>query len=331
MGLAAVLRRAGLEAEIIAPASLPEPDIVTAGRPVPISFNGSIARLCFSPAALGRIRKSLSLGGFDLVHVHEPAIPSVSMLALAGGRLPAVATFHAAADGSLGYRAARPLLHSVMSRLSVRIAVSTAARSLIARHFPGPYEIIPNGIEYRAWSEAAADPEVTALSPAALFVGRPEPRKGLDVYIKAMEIVRAKMEVTPLVVGPRPGDVPHWMLAKGPVGGDRLPAIMKAADIFCAPSLGGESFGIVLAEAMAAGTPVVCSSLPGYREAAGGAALEVLPGDPAAMAEAILAVMTDQGRAREMKRLGSARAKELDWDALGSKVVDCYMKTLSAR
>lgn len=328
-GLAAALRRRAVQAEIVAPSSLPEPEIYSAGRPVPISFNGSIARLCFSPAALGRLRVYLGGGGFDLIHVHEPAIPSVSMLSLAAGRYPAVATFHAASDTSLGYRAAKPVLQSIMSRLSVKIAVSTAARSLISRHFPGNYQIVPNGIDYAAWEAAMVDPELSPLKPLALFVGRPEPRKGLDVFVQGMDMVRSKLDVQPVAVGPRPDDVPEWVLALGPVGPDRLPSIMKAADVFCAPSLGGESFGIVIAEAMAAGTPVVCSDLQGYQEAAAGAALTVPAGDPGRMAEAVLEVLADPSRRRQLLSLGQARAKQLDWESLSTDILRAYDQALA--
>lgn len=328
-GLAGALGRRGVEAQVIAPASASESDIFVAGKPVPISFNGSIARLCFSPSALSRLKNHLASENFDLIHVHEPAIPSVSMLALAAGRYPAVATFHAAADGSLGYRAAKPVLHSIMNRISIRIAVSTAARALIAKHFPGNYEIVPNGIDFRSWAESAADPEVEALKPVALFVGRPEPRKGLNVFVQAMEMVRSVSDVQAVAVGPRAADVPPWMIGTGPVGPDRLPRIMRAADIFCAPSLGGESFGIVLAEAMAAGVPVVCSNLPGYREAAAGAARQVEPGDAVDTARAMTSVLGDPSCREEMRRMGTARAKELDWDLLSVKIVKLYGKAMA--
>lgn len=324
VGLSSALRNAGHDVEILAPASSTEPDIFMAGGSLGIPFNGSVAHLCFSPGANARIRKRLEAGDLDLLHLHEPGIPSVSLLALKHANVPVIATFHASAPRSLAYQIARPILRPMLERISQRVAVSEASKQLISTYFPGDYHLIPNGIDFRRFSEAEPDRDLLAVKPFVLFVGRPEPRKGLPVAVDAMRQVRARYPVELVVVGPSAEDVPGWVRALGPVPHDRLPGIYKAADVFCAPSLSGESFGIVLAEAMAASTPVVCSDIPGYVEAAAGAALHAPVGDVEATADLIAAVLSDPSRAASLVELGRERARGLDWGELSSRILDLY-------
>ncbi|HEU5002835.1 MAG TPA: glycosyltransferase family 4 protein [Actinomycetota bacterium] len=325
LGLAAALREVhGVGVEILAPATDPEPDIWRCGGSIGIPANGSVARLSFGPGPRRRVLERLEVGDLDVLHVHEPAIPSLSLLALGAARIPAVGTFHASAERSAGYALARPLLRSRLDRLGVRIAVSAAARQLIGSYFPAPYRLIPNGIPAGRFARAFPDPEVLEYRPCVLFVGRPEPRKGFDVLLAAMEEVRRHLPVT-LVTTAAPPDAPVWVRSVGRVPDDRLPGIYAAADVFCAPSLAGESFGIVLVEAMAAGTPVVCSALPGYREAAAGAARFAPAGDPAALSQALLEVLTDEDHSVPDQIVrGQHRAAELDWAAVSGRVVQAY-------
>lgn len=328
-GLAAALARLGIGTEIIAPASGTEGEIFVAGRPFEIPFNGSVARLCFSRSAARRVRARLHEGDIDVLHLHEPAIPSVSMVALTSATIPAVATFHASARRSIGYQAARPILKPRLGKLATRIAVSRAAASLVSRYFPGDYKIIPNGIDVGEWEQAEPDEKMVELQPFVLFVGRPEPRKGLGVLVEAMQMVRVRTGANLVVVGPKANDVPGWAHVLGPVSGARLHAIMKAASVFCAPSLGGESFGIVIAEALAAGIPVVCSDLAGYKEASGGSALHVPTGDAGATADALCSVLDDPTRSKTLIEAGQRRAAELDWPVVANKLVEIYEGALS--
>jgi phosphatidylinositol alpha-mannosyltransferase len=330
LGLAEALPEATsgrFQAEILAPASRSEPGIWVAGRTLGIPANGSVARICFGPGPRRRLVERLGRGDFDLLHLHEPAIPSLSLLALAGAHVPMVATFHASARRSIGYAAARPVLGRLLQRVDERIAVSEAAQALIAGYFPGSYHLIPNGVRVARFAGAASDPEVEALKPVVAFVGRAEPRKGFDVLLDAMREVRRHLDVR-LVTTSAPASHPDWVVPLGQVPDDRLPGVYAAADVYCAPSLGGESFGIVLVEAMAARTPVVCSDLPGYREAAGDAGRFVAPGDPQALAAALLEVLRDASLADALVAAGAARAGELDWDVLIRKVVACYEAAL---
>jgi phosphatidylinositol alpha-mannosyltransferase len=324
-GLAAELRNRGIGAEVIAPASKPEPGIFVAGRPVPVPSNGSIARICFSRHAARRIAGRLADGEIDLLHLHEPLAPSLSLLALTKDeKLPKVASFHAARDGSLGYGAFRPLLKRWMNRIDERVAVSRAARAFVGRYFPGDYALIPNGIDASRFDNAKPDPELEPLRPFVLFVGRPERRKGFPVLVRAMEELRKDFEVQLVTTTEAPPDSPPWLVSLGAVSDERLPGVFAAADVYCAPSLGGESFGLVLIEAMAAGAPVVASDIPGYREAAGDAAFWAAPGDAAWLAVALRKVLGDKGVAEGLRRRGQERAKKFEWRVLADQVLEIY-------
>jgi phosphatidylinositol alpha-mannosyltransferase len=323
-GLSEALGRKGIEVLIIAPATKDEAGIFDAGRTLPIPYNGSVARLCLSPQANRRIRKRFAVGDLDLVHIHEPLSPSVSMLAVHQAKVPIVATFHASQVKSKAYATAKPFLDLLMEKIQGRIVVSKSAHNLISNYFPGQYHNIPNGIRMSEFSEAEPATGLAGGKPFVLFVGRPEPRKGLGVAVKAVEKVRESFPIEMVAVGPTAKDVPSWVHALGSVSQDELPGIYRAAKVFCAPSLGGESFGIVLAEAAAAGVPVVCSDIPGYVEAAAGMALHAPPGDAGATASMILSVLTDPDRASRMIARGRKRAWQLDWDVLAGQIIEVY-------
>jgi phosphatidylinositol alpha-mannosyltransferase len=278
------------------------------------------------------VARRLAQGDIDVLHLHEPAIPSVSLLALMGPGLPSVATFHAAAPRSVGYALFRPALGRFIERIDVRIAVSQAAQALIGAYFPGDYRIVPNGVDVDRFSKTPPDQALLGLKPFVLFVGRPEPRKGFEVLLKAMNLVRARRPDVRLVwAGAAPGDLPAWVVPLGSLSQERVAGAYAAADVFCAPSTGRESFGIILAESMAAGTPVVCSDLPGYREAAGDGAVFVPPGDDAAVAEALLEVLADPGMVRGLVERGRERAAALDWNLVAHDVMACYEEALAQR
>ena len=327
-GLSAALERKGVEVQILAPASRKEPGIFAAGRTIGIPYNGSVARLCLSPQANRRVRKRLAQQDIDLLHIHEPFSPSVSMLALHHAGVPVVATFHASQVRSRAYATAKPFLDLLMEKITARIAVSRASLALVSHYFPGEYRNIPNGIQRARFADAEPARGVADGKPFVLFVGRPEPRKGLNVAVKAVEKVRESYPVELVAVGPRPNDVPSWVTALGPVANEALPGIYRAASVFCAPSISGESFGIVLVEAAAAGVPVVCSDLPGYVEAAAGAALHAPVGDANATASMILSVLTDADRAARMIARGRTRAWQLDWDVLSDEILEVYQAAL---
>jgi phosphatidyl-myo-inositol alpha-mannosyltransferase len=345
--LAAVLRRRGHEVEVFAPLSWrrrgdvagaidPEGPITPIGRAVGIAANGAVAPITFGPVAAVRIRRALARFEPDVVHLHEPLIPSLSLLALLSIEVPAVGTFHAAARSSLLYRICRPALIRVMDRLAARTAVSEAAGRLVARYFPGELLLTPNGVDVRRFAEAA--PTERGGGPHVLFLGRLEPRKGADVLIRAMALL-GDTRASLLVAGDGrlrsrlqalATDLGVAVRFLGAVSEDEKVRLLRSCDLYCAPNLGGESFGIVLVEAMAAGCPIVCSDLEEFKVVAGDAAIFSPVGRSAPLAEALRSVLSDPERARNMRKSSTARASIYDWSRLVTGVEAIYERSCAA-
>jgi phosphatidyl-myo-inositol alpha-mannosyltransferase len=336
--LARTLRARGQDVQIIAPSSWSNgrrsDDATLVGRAVGIPANGSVAPIAFGPMASIGVRRALESFRPDVMHLHEPLIPSLSLLALASRPAPSVGTFHAAADSSLAYRAARRGLRSAMRRLDVRTAVSDQARALIARYFPGEYLLTPNGID--AGRFIAAEPLDLGSGKKVLFFGRIERRKGLEVLIQAMTRLR-DLDVRIVVGGTGPEERAGRLLARrlavpaqwlGHVAEGDVARLFRSVDLYCAPGLGGESFGYVVVEAMAAGTPVVCSDLPGYRAVAAGAAELVAPGQPGPLADALRRVLSDPEASARMGKAGTRLAGMYDWNRLVVGVERAYERAI---
>lgn len=339
--LARALRARGHEVLVIAPSLrrsevvAGEEGVVLAGRSVRIPANGSVASLAFGPGAARSLRRAIDRFQPQVLHLHEPLIPSLSLLALRAATVPAVGTFHAAAPSSAGYGLGRPVLGRLWRRLALTTAVSEDARSLVARYFPGDYALTPNGVETARFAEAQPRP-VTA-GRTVLFLGRIERRKGLEVLIRATARLTTD-RVTLVVGGTGPQERDCRKLAarlgvdpifRGRVLEAELPGLYRGATVYCAPGVGGESFGIVLVEAMAAGTPVVCSDLPGYRSVAEPAALLVPPGDASALAAALDKVLEDERLRADMAEAGRERARDFDWGPLAADVERLYERALA--
>ncbi len=339
--LADALKGRGNEVMVLAPGSLSETrerseDVTIIGRSLPVPANGSVAPIAFGPLVAARVTNALKEWSPEVMHVHEPLIPSLSLLALRAVATPAVGTFHAAADKSFGYAAARPLLTSARRRLQAATAVSEPAKALVARYFPGEYELTPNGVEIERFAPAGV-PDREAR-PTVLFLGRLERRKGLDVLIQALARLR---DLDPLLVVAGAGPKERFcrsLAARlrvdarflGAVHEDLKPGIFRSADVYCAPAMGGESFGIVLIEAMAAGTPVVCSDLPGFRAVVDGAGLLAPPGDPGRLADQLRRVLVDVEEARRMGVEGRRIAQGFDWSRLAADVESIYRRAMEA-
>jgi phosphatidylinositol alpha-mannosyltransferase len=338
--LAGALRKRAHDAIVIAPTAgevkTEEPGVRTVGRTLPVPANGSVAPLAFGPLAAAAMRRELREFDPDVVHIHEPLVPSLSLLALWNAKCPVVGTFHAAAESSAGYRLARPLLERALHRVTVRTAVSNAARALAAEYFPGDFVITPNGIDLERFASASA----MALSDSpnsVLFFSRLEKRKGLGVLIRAAALM-SDVDFRLVVAGSGPLERSSRSLAEslgveadflGRVDDADVADVFRSATVYCAPGLGGESFGIVLLEAMAAGTPVVCSDLPGFSDVAKDQALLVPPGDPEALADALRSVLIDPARQEEMSAASRARAADFDWDVLVEQVERVYRQALA--
>jgi phosphatidylinositol alpha-mannosyltransferase len=289
----------------------PPPYVIPIGRSVIVPANGSLPNIILSPRAFFRIRRVLERERFDVLHLHEPMTPIPCVATLALARTPIVATHHAA--GELGWlRLARPMWGFLLERIDHRIAVSEQARDSAARWFPAEYEIVPNGVSI----PARADPGGRA--DHVVFVGRQEPRKGLHVLLRAWPDVHRQTGARLRLIGADPLRVRLLVSRQrlsldgvdvlGPVDNARRTAELLDAKALVAPSLGGESFGIVLTEAFACATPAVASDIPGYRDVmAPETGLSVPPGDPRALAQAVIALLEDEPR----RRMLGAGAREL--------------------
>jgi len=346
-GLAPELRRLGCQVDVLAPASrsVSENGFVGLGGSLPVPYNGSVARIAIGPRTRTRVRRALAAGRYDLVHVHEPLSPSVGMLAAKAARVPVIGTFHANMDRSLAVTVSKPLLRRTFDRLDARIAVSASARDTWQRWFCGSMVVVPNGVGGEFFSKPEPLPGYRDGDPTVLFVGRLEPRKGL-VYL-----VRAFLRLKPsfprlrlLVVGRDDGKQQEKLMSMvpprlrtdvsfvGAVPQDDLPSYFASADVFCAPSLGGESFGIVLAEAMAVGVPVVCSDIGGYRDLVRDdqEGLLVPPRDPEALAVALGSLLDNPARRAALGEVARQSAARYAWDVVAGQVAEVYQGTLGS-
>jgi len=334
LGLAGALRALGHEACVLGPASGGAPEgCEIVGRAVPVPANGSVARigLLAPPAAT---RERLARGAFDVVHVHEPLVPGPGRHALRHARVPVVATFHANDDRELPlFRALRAAAAGPLARVDFGIAVSRPAKAFSRAIYRGRTAVVPSGVDLASFASEASPP-ARAGPLGVLFVGRfGEARKGFPLLLDAVARLRAAgREVAVDVVGAGRADRPLrarrlGIRFHGRVCDAELAARYRAADVFCAPSLGRESFGMVLVEAMAAGCPVVASALPGYAEATRGAALLVPPGDAAALAAALWqAGRGDHALRAALVRRGRERAAALSWSRIAVQVLQVYRR-----
>lgn len=337
--LAQVLIERGHKVSVLAPASddaeLPE-FVVSAGRAVAIPYNGSVARLSFGPVASARVRRWIADNDFDVLHIHEPNAPSLSMLALRVAEGPIVATFHTSTTKSLVLSTFQGVLQPYLEKISGRIAVSELARRWQVESLGSDAVEIPNGVDVAAFANAAPLPGYPRVGGTVLFLGRyDEQRKGLAVLLGALPaLVESNPELEILLVGR--GDEEKLRREAGPlfkhlrllgqVSDQEKASALRSVDVYCAPNLGGESFGIVLVEAMAAGTAVVASELDAFRRVLrdGQAGVLVPVGDSAALAAAIDTVLSDPLRRTALVEAGAAVVAEYDWPVVAEQILRVY-------
>ncbi len=337
----------GHEVSVLAPVDDPddpglEPYVVPAGRAVPVPYNGSVARLCFGPLSLGRTRRWVRQGRFDVLHLHEPTVPSVSMLAMWTAQGALVATFHTSTPRSRALQVFGTVLQPGLEKLTGRIAVSPAARRVIMEHLGGDAVLVPNGVQISRFAGATPLPGRPA-GPTVVFLGRiDEPRKGLAVLLEALpELVDRVPGVRLLVAGPGDGDavrrsVPAALRDRvellGRVSDADKARAYASGDVYCAPNTHGESFGIVLLEAMATGTPVVASDLEAFRRVLDDGRYGVLfpVRDAAALAVALADLLTDPARRAALATRGRAAVRTYDWPAVTAQVVAVYETVVAA-
>lgn len=338
--LAEYLLRRGHVVSVLAPADegtvLPE-YVVSAGGAVPVRFNGSVARLSFGPITANRVDAWLEDWDFDVLHLHEPAAPSLSLLALWAAEMPVVATFHSAQTRVGAMRAAQPLLQPGLDKISARIAVSAAAHRTMASGFGGTTLVIPNGVYVDRFTPPADLTATDGRPPQIVFLGRfEEPRKGLPVLLAALPLVLAQVpDAELLVAGPGDveavasglsGQVAESVRFLGMVSEEDKITLLARANAYVAPNTGGESFGIILVEAMSAGAPVVASDLDAFSAVIGDSEAGVVfpNGDHRALAAAVVRLLEDPAKQDRLRRAGQARARRFDWSTVGARIEAVY-------
>jgi len=344
--LARVLGRMGHDVDVLAPADVDSvvPDFVTpSGRAVRVPYNGSVARLAFGPVSFTRVRRWIRENGFDVLHLHEPTVPSLSMLALVVADGPIVATFHTSTPRSRALTTFGGVLQPILEKITARIAVSALARRVQMEHLGADAVEIPNGVDVAFYRETTPLPGYPRAGGTVGFVGRfDEPRKGMTVLLDALRpLLATRPDLQLLVVGPGDADalcesagpeLARRMVLLGRVDDETKARALRSVDVYCAPNLGGESFGIILTEAMAAGTPVLASELEAFRRVLDdGRAGELVPvGDSAALAARLASLLDDAPRRAALSAAGSAAVAVYDWEHVAVDVLRVYQAAVAA-
>ena len=336
--LAEFLIAAGHDVSVLAPAidetKLPE-YVVNAGKPISIPYNGAVARVLFGPVAFARVRQWISQGDFDLLHLHEPAIPSISLLACWAADGPMVGTFHAAAKRQKIIFAIGPILEPAIEKLSARIAVSEAARLTLTDHLDTDAVIIPNGIYANRYAEGKRIEKWSGNTIG--FIGRfEEPRKGLSVLVDALPVIsRFAPDVKILVAGPGdPAEVIEDIDPQlrqrfeflGKISEDEKADFMSSVAVYVAPNTGGESFGIILAEALAGGACVVASDIPAFDDLLGQGQFGALFESESAteLAKVVIDLLRDENKRKELSSRGKEHANLFDWTVVAQQIYSVY-------
>ena len=336
--LAEFLINAGHRVSVLAPAidesQLP-PYVVNAGKPISIPYNGAVARVLFGPIAFARVRQWIQNGKFDILHLHEPAIPSISLLACWAAEGPMVGTFHAAAKHQKVIYAIGPILEPAIEKLSARIAVSEAARLTLTNHLDTDAVVIANGIYAKRYANGVRRDKWSGNTIG--FIGRfEEPRKGLHVLFDALPIVaRFAPDVKLFVAGPGDSseieksinpELRHRIEFLGKISEAEKADFMSSIALYVAPNTGGESFGIILAEALAGGACVVASDIPAFESLLGGGKYGALfaSEDSTDLAKTIIDLLRDEPKRKELARKGKDHAQIFDWDVVAQEIFSIY-------
>jgi phosphatidyl-myo-inositol alpha-mannosyltransferase len=342
--LSETLLSLGHQVSVLAPADDDEalpPYVVSAGRAVPVPYNGSVARLAFGPISAARVRRWLADGDFDVLHVHEPFSPSLAMLAVMYARTPVVATFHSAMTRSRAMAAAQGVLQLVLEKITARIAVSDLARRVAVEHMASGAWEIPNGVAVSRYAEAVPLPGWPGPGGTLGFLGRfTEPRKGFPTLLAAFErLAPERPGLRLLIAGPgeiEEAGVPAHLADRvhflGKVSEADKARMLRSVDLYVAPNTGGESFGMILTEAMAAGTPVVASDLDAFRRVLdGGRAGALFPVEDAeALAVTLAQLLDDPGARARLAAHGARVVAAFDWEVLAERVVEVYAAAIEA-
>lgn len=341
-------RAMGHETRILAAASPDEGEVddghvYRLGASVPFPANGSISRITLSPFIGGKVKQFLNEGRFDVIHLHEPLAPMLCLMVLLHSKTANVGTFHAARSSDLRYMYIKTILDIFFDKLDARIAVSESARELVDSYFPAQFDVVPNGIALERF-----DPDTSPLPQFMdgrrniLFVGRfDESRKGFRFLARAMPMVKSQYPDARLIVVGRGNSAPYERYLQqqgiddavfaGVASADMLPRYYASADVFCAPSTGGESFGLILLEALASGVPLVASAIPGYSGVVENArdAVLVEPKDEQALAMGIVRVLADRELRQRLRANGIEHVKQYSWEKVAERVLAVYERAVA--
>ncbi|GIE33201.1 GDP-mannose-dependent alpha-(1-2)-phosphatidylinositol mannosyltransferase [Actinoplanes italicus] len=346
MDLAEALLELGHEVSVLAPADddaeLPA-YVVSAGRAVPLPYNGSVARISFGPLSTARVRRWLKQGEFDVLHVHEPLSPSLSFLAVLSARGPVVATFHTAMTRSRALSGLQNFLQPALEKITARIAVSELARKVQVEHLGGGAVEIPNGVAVRKFASAQPLPGWPGEGGALGFLGRfTEPRKGFPLLRTAfVSLARQRPGLRLLVAGPGdradlyddiPADLHDRVEFLGLVSEPDKARMLRSVDVYVAPNTGGESFGMILTEAMAAGATIAASDLDAFRRVLdGGRAGALFPnGDQASLARLLGELLDDPRRRADLASCARLAVGAFDWPSVANRVLEVYATAIEA-
>ena len=340
----------GHDVKIIAPCSETEERVTDnvigiSGSIISVPFSGSVSRVSFSPRIYRRVKRLLARERFDVVHLHAPLTPTLPLTVLRHSKTVNVGTFHAYREDNPGLKVGRRVLERFMAKLDAKICVSQVSREMMSKYFPGDYTVIPNGIDVERFAGVHVKPieRFDDGRPNVLFVGRLDKRKGFEYLLRAYSRVLVTVPDARLIVVGAYDDedkAPFLRYARshhlnsvkfvGRVSSADLPRYYRICDVFCAPSTGYESFGIVLLEAMAAGKPIVATNIAGYRsvleESREGLLVE--PEDELALAEAIVTLLQDAALRQEMGARGQDKARRYDWSIVAGQVLDLYRQVV---
>lgn len=344
--LAEALIGLGHEVSVLAPSEQEDglpPYVVSAGGAVPVPYNGSVARLAFGPTAMTRTRRWMREGRFDVLHVHEPAAPSLSLLSLWAADCPVVATFHSSNVRSRAMSASASILRPSLEKITARIAVSELARSTLVQHIGGEPVVIPNGVYVDRFARAQVHDDWRGQGPTLAFVGRiDEPRKGLPLLLGSYPDIAAEHPGSRLlVVGGGdveaarrrvPAELADSVLFLGRASDEEKASALRTADLYIAPNTGGESFGIVLIEAMAAGTSVLASDIPAFRRVLGDGEYGTTfrNEDVTDLTRTALSLLADGARRDALRAAASASVGRYDWSSVAGLIVQVYETVVGA-
>ncbi len=340
--LSSALRNLGNEVQILTgghPKAKEDKMVTRLGRRISFYANKSAVNCTFSPTLFSKVRNFIRNNSFDIIHTHGPFAPNLPFLALVYSNATNIATFHTAFSGFNYYKLSKFLFTPISRKIKGSICVSQKAFDEIYPHFPqGNYEIIPNGVDTKRFNPRGAKLKGFSDKRMILFLGRLDPRKGLRVLLNAFPLIKEKIPDAILVVagkGSPPTDIPETLrksiVFKGMIPPEMVPLYYRSADLYCSPALFGETFGIVLLEAMSSGTPVIASDIDGYREVIPDKEMLFEKGNPKSLADKAISLLKDNSKLQKNRKSGLETAKKYDWSNIAIKTENFYKSVLTKK